>query len=61
MRESGEPMEFGILDNFKVFSRAFGEGGDGAVGLRMEAGGFRQQPHTPLRLIHGTISVYMLG
>ena len=25
MRESGEPMECGILDFYKVFSRAFGE------------------------------------
>ncbi|MGP8330541.1 MAG: hypothetical protein ACT6FF_09540 [Methanosarcinaceae archaeon] len=28
MRESGEPMEFGIFDYYKVFSRAFGEGED---------------------------------
>jgi len=26
MRESGEPMECGIFDFYKVFSRAFGEG-----------------------------------
>jgi hypothetical protein len=32
MRESGEPMEFGILDYSKVFSRAFGERGNGASG-----------------------------
>ncbi len=32
MWESGEPMEFRILDFYKVFSRAFGEGGNGAVG-----------------------------
>ena len=32
MRESGEPMEFGIFDFYKVFSRAFGEGGNGAAG-----------------------------
>jgi len=25
MRESGEPMECGIFDFYKVFSRAFGE------------------------------------
>ena len=25
MRKSGEPMEFGIFDFYKVFSRAFGE------------------------------------
>jgi len=25
MQESGEPMEFGIFDFYKVFSRAFGE------------------------------------
>jgi heterodisulfide reductase subunit B len=29
MRESGEPMEFGIFDFYKVFSRAFGEDGNG--------------------------------
>ena len=32
MRESGEPMEFGIFDFYKVFSRAFGEEGNGASG-----------------------------
>jgi len=32
IRESGEPMEFGIFDFYKVFSRAFGEGEDGAWG-----------------------------
>jgi len=26
MRESGEPVECGIFDLYKVFSRAFGEG-----------------------------------
>jgi hypothetical protein len=29
MRESGEPMEFGIFYFYKVFSRAFGEEEDG--------------------------------
>ena len=29
MREAGEPMEFGIFDFYKVFSRAFGEEGVG--------------------------------
>jgi hypothetical protein len=32
MRESGEPMEFGIFDFYKVFSRAFGEEDNGAAG-----------------------------
>ena len=32
MRESGEPMEFGIFDFYKVFSRDFGEEGNGAAG-----------------------------
>ena len=32
MRESGEPMECGIFDFYKVFSRAFGEEEDGAGG-----------------------------
>ena len=32
MRESGEPVEFGIFDFYKVFSRAFSEGGNGASG-----------------------------
>jgi len=27
IRESGEPMEFGIFDFYKAFSRAFGEEG----------------------------------
>ena len=31
MQESGEPMEFGISDFYKVFSRAFGEGVMGRV------------------------------
>jgi len=31
IRESGEPMEFGIFDFYKVFSRAFGEWGNGAA------------------------------
>jgi len=33
MQESGEPMEFGIFDYSKVFSRAFGEWGNGAAGI----------------------------
>jgi len=32
MREAGEPMEYGIFDFYKVFSRAFGEEEDGAGG-----------------------------
>jgi len=32
MRESGEPMEFGIFDFYKVLSKAFGEEGNGAGG-----------------------------
>ena len=32
MRESGEPMECGIFDFYKVFSRAFGEKEDGVGG-----------------------------
>jgi len=32
MRESGKPIEFGIFDFYRVFSRAFGEGGNGAAG-----------------------------
>ena len=32
MRESGEPMECGIFDFYKVFSRAFGEEGNEAAG-----------------------------
>ena len=32
MRKSGEPMEFGIFDYSKVFSRALCEGGNGAAG-----------------------------
>ena len=33
MRESGETMECGIFDSYKVFSRAFGEEEDGAGGM----------------------------
>ena len=32
MREAGEPVECGIFDFYKVFSRAFGEEGDGVGG-----------------------------
>jgi len=32
MRESGEPVECGIFNFYKVFSRAFGEEEDGAGG-----------------------------
>ena len=32
MRESGEPLEFGIFDFYKMFSKAFGEEEDGAGG-----------------------------
>ena len=32
MRESGEPIECGIFDFYKVFSRAFDEGENGAEG-----------------------------
>ena len=31
MRESGEPVEFGIFDFYKVFSRALGEEDNGAA------------------------------
>ena len=31
-RESGGPMECGIFDFYKVFSRAFGEGEEGVGG-----------------------------
>ncbi|MBC2700673.1 MAG: hypothetical protein HF976_04540 [ANME-2 cluster archaeon] len=41
IRESGEPMKFGIFDFYKVFSRAFCEEGDGAAGTCMEAGGMK--------------------
>ena len=32
MRETGESVEFGILDFYTVFSRALGEEGNGAAG-----------------------------
>ena len=32
MQESGKPMEFWIFDFYRVFSRALGEEGNGAVG-----------------------------
>ena len=34
MRESNEPMECGIFDFYTVFSRAFGEEGNGAGGSK---------------------------
>jgi len=33
MRELGEPMECGIFDFYKVFSRAFSDGEDGVGGI----------------------------
>jgi len=48
MRESGEPMEFGIFDFYKVFSKAFGEGEDGAGGLEWTRE-YLVTPPTPLR------------
>ena len=50
MRESGELMEFGIFDFYKVFSRAFGEEDNGAAGLRMEARGWISHNLTTLRI-----------
>ena len=38
MRESGEPMEFGIFDYSKVFTRTFGEGGWGSRDLKWKQG-----------------------
>jgi len=43
MRESGEPMECGIFDFYKVFSRAFGEEEDGVGGVRVGGGECRQK------------------
>lgn len=51
MRESGEPMELGIFGFYKVISRAFGEGGMGERGLKMEAKGCRHVPCTSLRFV----------
>jgi len=39
MRESGKPMEFGIFDYYKVFSKAFSEE-DGAGGLEWKRSDF---------------------
>ena len=48
MRESGEPTEFGIFDFYKVFSRAFGEGGEwGSGDLEWKAGGCCPVRSTP--------------
>ena len=44
MREAGEPMECGIFDFYKVFSRALGEEEDGAGEVRVEGGGCRDDP-----------------
>jgi len=43
-------MEFGIFDFYKVFSRAFGEEGNGAARIKIEAKGCRRRPRTPLTL-----------
>ena len=53
MWESGEPMEFGIFDFHKVFSRTFGVGVMGQRGLRMESGGSCQRPWISLELKSG--------
>ncbi|MCD4842854.1 MAG: hypothetical protein K8R08_12785 [Methanosarcinales archaeon] len=53
MRESGEPMEFGIFDFYRVFSRALGEGGMGQRGLRMEARGMSPHPYHPRLEVRG--------
>jgi hypothetical protein len=47
MWESGEPMEFGIIDFYRVFSRALGEGGMGQRGLEWKVGDVA--PSLPLR------------
>ena len=44
MRESGEPMEFGIFDFYRVFSRALGEGGMGQRGLEWKPGDVATDP-----------------
>jgi len=49
MRVSGEPMEFGIFDLYKVFSKAFGEGEDSAGGLEWKRGGFHKASKAELR------------
>ena len=53
-QESGEPMEFGIFDFYKVFSRAFGEGGMGQVGVRMEGRGCCHMPLISIRYVWGS-------
>jgi len=42
MQESGGPMECGIFDFYKVFSRAFGEEEDGLGGVRVGGMGCRE-------------------
>jgi len=44
MWESGEPMECGIFDFYKVFSSAFGEEEDGVGGVRVGGVGYRDDP-----------------
>ena len=47
---SGEPVEFGIFDFYKVFSRAFSKEEDAVGGgLRMEGGGCRHMPLISIR------------
>ena len=45
MRESGGPMEFGIFDFYKVFSKVFGEEEDGVGGLEWEGGMLSTTPN----------------
>ena len=47
MREPGEPMEFGIFDFYKVFSRAFGEKGNGVGGIEWKQGDVVTARYTP--------------
>ena len=48
MRESGKPMEFGIFDYYKVFSKAFGVEEDGAGGLEWKQVGVIKLPTAEL-------------
>jgi len=52
MRESGEPIEFGSFDFYKVFSRAFGEEGNWVGEVRVESGGM---PSTTLDFANSQI------
>ena len=54
MRESGEPLECGIFDFYKVFSRVLVRGKMGQGGVRVGGGGCRHMPLISIRYVWGS-------